>query len=357
MYNQFKLDKFLILKYVFISLLLILCVIIGTNLHANPQVALITASRYVGDREVAWRMKIAGERLGWKVIVDEDEGRNLKGQKFDWVICMLPKLKPIKIDCPNYLMVFHPFNYLNDKRMFNSISEKFDGYLLTIHDRETLRKGLKRKNKKFHHISFNPTVYNVPYKKLAAKDLVVMIPVWGNRLTDPKFCTLYQLLNKSGFAKFYGPKSNSNIDPQNYMGAIPFDGTSVIDVLQQHGVVLVFHSDIHNEESIPSARIFEAAASSTVIICDENPFVRKHFGDAVFYIDTTQSGKSIFNQIEKHMQTIAKDPEKALEMARKAHEIFSDKFTMEHQLLQLQEMHKEVLKDKGLVRLAIKLEA
>lgn len=243
-------------------------------------------------------------------------------------------------------MVFHPFNYLNEQRMFNPISEKFDGYLLTIHDRETLGKGLKQKNKKFHHISFNPTVYNTPYKKLALKNLAVMIPVWGNRLKDPKFCNLYQLLNQSGFAKFYGPKSNSNIDPKNYMGAIPFDGTSVIDVLQQQGIVLVFHSDIHNQESIPSARIFEAAAASAVIISDENPFVKKHFGDAVFYIDTSQSAEGIFNQIERHMQTIAQDPGKALEKASKAHKIFSEKFTMEHQLLQLQAMHREVLKNK-----------
>lgn len=325
--------------------LLITVVFLSTGLHASVQMGLITHSKYVGDREVAWRIKIAGERLGWTVFLDEDEGRNLKGQMLDWVICMLPKNNYCTVGCANYLMVFHPFNYLDEKRRFKSFYEKYDGYLLTINDRKSLRNGLKKKHKKFHHISFNPTVYNVPYQKLALNDLVVMIPVWGTRRRDPKFGELYRLLSQSGFAKFYGVRLDSNIDPQNYRGAIPFDGQSVIDILQQHGIVLVFHSEIHNQESIPSGRIFEAAAASAVIISDENPFVKNHFGDTVFYIDTSQSGESIFNQIQNHMQTIFQDPERAFAMAENAHQIFVEKFTMEDQLLQLQAMHKQVCKE------------
>lgn len=330
--------------------LLIALALFTTNLQATIRVGLVTSSGYVGDREVAWRIKIAGKKLGWKVYLDEKAGVELQQRKLDWVICMLPNHQLFQPSCPNYLMVFHPFNYLDSERKFNAHSSKYDGYLLTINDRKTLKAGLKEKNKEFHHVRFYPTIYSIPYKKLPLNNLVVMIPVWGNRLADPKFGELYQLLNQSGFAKFYGINKHKYVDPQNYMGSIPFDGVSVITALQQHGIVLVFHSDIHNQESIPSARIFEAAAASTVIISDENPFVKKHFGDSVFYIDTTQSGENIFKQIQGHISTITNNPKKALKMARKAHKIFEKEFTMEQQLLDLLDMHKEVVskrKDKS----------
>ena len=325
---------------------LLMTLAIGAEIQTSVQMGLITASNYVGDREVAWRIKIAGERLGWKVFLDEEEGIRLNYKQLDWVICMLHNNNISNTPCPNYLMVFHPFTFLNEKRRFKSFFHKYDGYLLTINDRETLEKGLKKKNKKFHHISFYPTIYNISYKKLPLNDLVVMIAVWGNRLNDPRFGTLYQLLSQSGFAKFYGRASHPNVDPQKYMGSIPFDGTSVIDVLQKHGIVLVLHSEVHNREAIPSGRIFEAAAASTVIISDENPFVKKHFGDSVFYIDSSGSGESMFQQIQAHINTIFKNPEKAFEMAEKAHQIFVDNFTLERQLLNLKSMHKKVLEHR-----------
>lgn len=307
------------------------------------QIGLVTASHYVGEREVAWRIQVAGERLGWNVVLDEEAGFRIKDQKLDWVICMLPKNAYFNPHCPNYLTVFHPFHYLNEQRRFKSFYEKYDGYLLTIPDRETLEKGLQEKKKEFHHVRFYPTVYAIPYQKVALNDLVVMIPVWGNRREDPKFVTLYTLLNQSGFTKFYGARPLAELDSQNYMGSIPFDGISVIKVLQQHGIALVIHSEIHNIEAIPSPRIFEAAAASTVIISDENPFVKKHFGDSVFYIDINTTGENIFNQIQAHIQTILKNPKRALRKAKKAHRIFIDNFTMEQQLLQLQAMHQKII--------------
>ena len=178
---------------------------------------------------------------------------------------MLPQNQFFNHSFPNYLMVFHPFSYLDEQRRFKPFYEKYDGYLLTINDRETLQSALELKNKEFHYIPFYPTVHNVPYQELTFNNLVIMIPVWSNRLTDPKFRNLYNLLSRTGFAKLYGVGKNNNIVPESYMGAIPFDGVSVIEILQKHGIVLVFHSNIHNEESIPSSRIFEAAAASTII--------------------------------------------------------------------------------------------
>jgi hypothetical protein len=313
------------------------------DLIASMNVGIITHSDFVGDREVAWRIKIAGEKLGWNVFLDENEGFHLNYHDLDCVICMLPfKKKPTNL-CPCYLVVFHPFNYLNDRREFNSECENYDGFLLTINDRESLKRGLNKIGKKFHNISFFPTVYSTPYKQLLLNNLVFSIPVWGNRSSNIKFKYLYELLGKSNFTKFYGIKPNRKIDLKNYIGSIPFDGSSVLNILQEHGIVFVFHSNIHNKECIPSGRIFEAAAASAVIISDQNAFVKKHFGDSVFYVDTDLSAKDIFNQIESHIDTVFQNPESALKMAKKAHEIFNEKFSMESQLIKLEKMHNNII--------------
>lgn len=313
------------------------------QLHSETCIGLATASNYVGDREVAWRIKIAGERLGWTVFLDEDNGKGLQSLDLDWVICMLPNNEFFHPSCPNYLMVFHPFWYLDEERRLLPFYERYQGYLLTINDRETIKNGLWLKGKEFEYVSFYPSVYSVPYREVPLNNLVTMIPVWSNRLTDKKFRSLYRLLSKTGSVKFYGVHKNEDIIDQGYMGAIPFDGVSVIDILQQHGIVLVLHSDIHNEEAIPSSRIFEATAASTVVISDENPFVKKIFGDTVFYIDTTQSAKKIYKQIQRHLQSIRRNPQRALAMAKAAHQIFIENFEMSDQLLRIDSMNRNII--------------
>lgn len=310
-------------------------------IQAEVCMGIVTASNYVGDRETAWRIKIAGENLGWTVFLDEDEGRTIHNKKLDFVICMLPNNNFFNPHCPNYQMIFHPYWYLDEQRRIVSFYEQYDGYLLTINDRESLAAGFN--NKKFHYIPFYPSVHGIPYRSLELNNLVTMIPVWGERLNDEKYRKLYRMLSQTGFVKFYGVHKNEHIIAQGYEGAIPFDGVSVIDILQKHGIVLVLHSEIHNQECIPTSRIFEAAAASTVIICDENPFVKQHFGDSVFYIDTTLAAEDIFDQIQAHLQTIALNPEKALEMAKRGHQIFTENFTMEEQLLRLEVLNQRVI--------------
>lgn len=329
--------------FIIISLLALL---FRSHLEANRSIGIVTSSTYVGDRETAWRIKIAAENLGWTAYLDEKCGKEIQHLELDWVICMLPKNNFSNPSCPNYLMVFHPHGFLDDDRTFLPFYEKYDGYLLTINDRETLADSLMLKNKKFHFVPFYPTVFEIPYQKISLNELVTMIPVWGNRRSEKRYKRLYSMLSQTGSVKFYGVHKNQHIIKEGYMGAIPFDGVSVISTLQKHGIVLVLHSNIHNENGIPSSRIFEAAAASTVIISDKNSFVKQHFGDAVFYIDASLSAEEMFNQIQAHLRTIKAYPEIALNMAKKAHDIFTEKFEMSHQLLKVEQMHNEIVSKK-----------
>lgn len=186
---------------------------------------------------------------------------------------------------------------------------------------------------------FYPTMQKVEYKRLELKNIATMTPIWGDRLNSEKYKTLYKLLSTSGRVKFYGLHRDKSVISEGYMGKLPFDGISVIQALQKHGIVLIIHSEKHFQFAIPSSRIFEAAAASAVVICDENPFVKKHFNDSVYYVDTSKTGEEIYAQIIQHIDHIALHPEAALSKAEQAHQIFIDKFLMTEQLLQLESLH------------------
>jgi len=111
---------------------------------------------------------------------------------------------------------------------------------------------------------------------------------------------------------------------------------------KKHGISLVFHSDVHNEKKIPSSRIFGGAAASTVIICDNNAFVKKYFGDTVFYIDTTLLAEEIYLQIKTYIDTIHNEPQKALAM-QKSPSNFCRPVSHGNQLKSIMTMHEEVI--------------
>jgi hypothetical protein len=316
--------------------------------HSNTRIGIISDVSYCGEREVALRIKIAAESLGWEVFVDEQRGRKVKKIRgLDWTICLLPNNKYYNKYCRNYVTLFHPFNYLNEQGKLDPFYERYDGYLLTIRSTESLKDLLSKKNRPFFSTPFYPTVHPVDYKLVVFNNLMTMIPVWGNRRTDDKFKQFYRMLSQGGFTQFYGVHENKDMIENGYMGSIPFDGTSVIETLQKHGIVLIFHSDIHNREAIPSSRIFEAAAASVAIISDTNEFVKNHFGDAVFYVDTSLSAEEIYQQVKRHVETIQQNPLMVLEMARKCHQIFNDRFLMTDQLMRIASMHNEVQKQRS----------
>jgi phosphoglycerol transferase len=116
--------------------------------------------------------------------------------------------------------------------------------------------------------------------------------------------------------------------------------------MKKAGVALVLHSGSHLRSHTITSRIFEAAAASCVIICDEHKFVKDNFGDSVLYIDVTKSPEEIFKQIDTHMQWILANPEKAIELARRSHKIFVDNFTLEKEVDKIKKFYDRIVAEK-----------
>lgn len=99
---------------------------------------------------------------------------------------------------------------------------------------------------------------------------------------------LLELLDRSGRFSFFGLREQSGTflweGFAHYKGELPFDGgESIIAESKRCGASLILSTEQHRKSGVVSTRIFQACAAGTVIICDENPFVREHFGDAVLY--------------------------------------------------------------------------
>ena len=299
-----------------------------------PYVGLYMGMNFRGEKEFCQRVKIASERLGWKT---EEYNASKSNEPFDWILSFVPGQEG-EARKKSYLMLFDPeHHYFNKSGHLSKSYYGFAGYLTTYENTQSLIRDLKGDSNRVYPRGWFATVQYVPYRQVEPKALFYFICHWGNRLKDQKYILLQNLLAEKPYARLYGSPNVGSRYGSAFQGTIPFDGESVIQKISDAGVCLVLHSDSHNKHKIPSGRIFEAASASAVIISDRNPFVVKTFKDTVLYVDEQLKGNELFRQIDNHMKWIQEHPEKALEMAKQAHEIFEKQFLLEEQLLGLYE--------------------
>ncbi len=152
----------------------------------------------------------------------------------------------------------------------------------------------------------------------------------------PRYEKLLSKLDNSGRLDIYGHETAFGISPwkkfKSYRGNIPFDGVSIIKKMHESGIVLALHSKSHNTEEFVSNRIFEAAAAGAIIIADDNKFIRRYFGDNVYYVDIYQSEEALEKSLNKVIEKIYSDPAAARLKAKNAQQIFLDKLALDRQV-------------------------
>lgn len=157
--------------------------------------------------------------------------------------------------------------------------------------------------------------------------------------TEPRHEGLFHQLDELGNVNFYGPSSNWQ-GYKSYKGSIPFDGFSLVEEAHKCGVVLALSSDFHYRAGAATNRVYEGCAAGAVIISDTNRFIKKHFGDSILYIDFDKDHpERMFRQIKQHLDWIRCNRDAALELARKAQNIFLERFTLEKQITAIVNNH------------------
>ena len=164
-------------------------------------------------------------------------------------------------------------------------------------------------------------------------------------------------MDAKSYMDIYGAKGAWSYLSNSYRGLLPFDGTSIVKALNRAGVGLCLHKDEHRETATPSLRIFEITASGAVAICQEHPFIREAFGDAVLYLDWSLDATGKVAQISEHMRWIAANPEAARQMSKKAYDIFAERYSLEVLLRNLIPYHEKLIAEKGFVAIRTKYSA
>lgn len=155
---------------------------------------------------------------------------------------------------------------------------------------------------------------------------------------------LFKALDDEHLTRIYGPEKFFDAVPwagfQTYAGSLPFDGLSTIKAINECGVSLVLSSNTHREAEAATNRLYESCAAGVVLICDDNPFVIRQFGDSVLYIqyDENNHMKNL-DQIKSHLKWIKENPKLALELAHRSQAIYVEKFHLDKILANLIKNH------------------
>ncbi|MBA3721543.1 MAG: glycosyltransferase family 1 protein [Parachlamydiaceae bacterium] len=368
------------MKKIIITTILLSAVIISTfflhekmNGAESPAIAPNPSKKYkmvvywagLGEYEWAKRLEKASHKLGWECIncysgdnmtdfekqfVDKPTQsieETIKQHKPDFII----SLKEDKIftkAVPNYLCITGVFkqyffpNPWDSKKVLD-----FAGVLYASQNANNLKAFVEGCGKVFYGMSWYPSCASTDYIQVVPKKLFYCGFQWDGKRNGEEYHKMFSLLDQCGYLNVYGPKESWQCAPNSTKGLLPFDGESISRAIREAGVTLVSHAQTHMELETPTSRIFEAASSCSVIISDKHPFIMREFGDSVLYIDGDKNGDDLFKQIDSHMKWILLHPKEAEIMARKAHTIFTEKFTLEKQLQNLAELHEKIMSQKA----------
>lgn len=241
-------------------------------------------------------------------------------------------------------MVTPPAYFAHDTQFINNIAS-YDAYLCSSeHIRRWLKDILYLTAKEHFIAPWFTSTHHVPYSppRLTAPRLLYA----GTNWDGPRYGALFERLDSEAYLDVYGPQAAWSHLKHSYKGSLPFDGVSILNALNNTGVGLCLHRTEHSDAATPSSRIFEIAASGAIAICQEHPFVRDVFQDAVLYLESTDDVPRLASQISEYMRWIAESPDDALKLSRRAYEIFSKNYTLEKLLSELTPRHQELVAAK-----------
>jgi hypothetical protein len=301
------------------------------------------AGQPVSETENSRKTRYAAATLGWEAIEVSSSSEICQFDP-DFVIALhfrTPKLTKY----PTYgSMVSPPAYFAHDDQFVKNILS-YDGYLSSSdYISNWLKDILYAAHKTYFIAPWYASCQSGPYRppQLAHPRLFYA----GTNWDGPRYKELFEQLDRQPFTDIYGPATSWEYIQHSYRGALPFDGSSILDALNKAGVGLCLHREEHCAARTPSSRIFEIAASGAVAICQEHPFIRDAFQDSVLYLEPTDDAVRLTRQISEYMQWIAQNPEDALKLSRCAYDIFAQNYALEKLLANLVPPHKELVQRK-----------
>ncbi|MEA2936125.1 MAG: hypothetical protein QOD74_2771 [Variibacter sp.] len=279
-------------------------------------------------------MAVAARRLGHELI-HVSNSTEILAAKLDFVIATASTQAKLT-DVPTFGAIHEPRTRFFETREYFENLLSYDGYFTISESIARFLKAICASHGRDDHIGF---YYNTPQQQLIAADIAGLVRSSRLRLCyfgtnwDPRAKPVFRELAKREFMRIYGPQQSwSYLNGTAYAGSVPFDGQSVQREYATFGAGLVVLSFNHLLDDVISNRIFEITSVGAAAICPETPWIKKHFGDAVYYYDGRSTLPTAVAGIESAIALIRENPQDAADRARRAREIFDTKFSAERVL-------------------------
>lgn len=304
------------------------------------------AGQEVAETEFSRRICLAAANLGWTA-VEVPSSSAINQLDPDFVIALTfrtPKLTKF----PTYGSMVNPPSYFSHDEQFVKNILSYDGYLSSSpHITSWLKDILYLTRKPYFTAPWFTSSHHVPYRPPQISEPRLFYS--GTNWDGPRYRQLLERLDAEPYFDVCGPRNAWLHLKHSYRGALPFDGVSILDALNKAGAGLCLHRKEHVEAATPSSRIFEIAASGAIAICQEHSFIRDIFRDSVLYLEATDDPERLASQISEYMRWIAGNRENALELSRRAYDIFAENYTLEKLLSGLASSHENLSSSKARV--------
>ena len=312
-------------------------VILGSSRNTKLRIAVLNSwpnLEYSAEREFIARLKLTCLNLGWECIevITSDDVLNANA---DCVI-VTHEFSPKLTEIPTIGLLWSPPDfYRHDASRIRSILS-YDGYLAgsdSVRDYLTDLLFSTGKDSPVSDWNFLPTAPRTEFRPPNLNDPSLFYA--GVHWDGDRHGKLINGLCGSLPVAFYGDPAKWSRFGKAYKGAIPFDGCTIFDRINEAGISLCLHREEHLKHNLSSMRIFESAAAGVVIITENSTFAKHHFGNSVLYVDQNADPQQKVIQIRAHYEWIRTHPTEALALAFKSHAIFNSHFTLDNLLNKL----------------------
>ncbi|MDR0340265.1 MAG: hypothetical protein LBH53_01735 [Puniceicoccales bacterium] len=302
--------------------------------EGSLRIVVLTARSWMGEASAAKRLLEEFGRRGHECcICREDTKQMLKQINPSFVLCLCPYFAPPE-GVPSALMLAQP--HKSSRVCTPEKILRYRNILYCMPDIAELQQSAAKKGKSLLGMQFFPSVGKTSFDASPKRHLFYGGVCHDSR-RGQRYGQLYRLLDETDYFDVYGSGVWKSRTPKSYRGFVAWDGGALLNTIRSAGVSLVLHGDNHLAGGTTTSRFFEAAAASNVIISDKHPFIIKHFGDSVLYVDQEATPEEMFRQIDDHMKWIRTNPEKAIELARESHRIFVENFSLENEVGRLED--------------------
>jgi hypothetical protein len=318
---------------------------VPTSMHKRFAVVKLWPELKTAEDECIARLKLAAEAIGVECVEIHSDGRLIENtseiisrDNVDFVL-HLHFDTPKNYDAFSFVALWNPIAFYHEWGYYRCSRN------LVTHDDfiscsssaadDHVRRMIRGKNThlspRFHLYHSTPSIVHAP--SLGDGKLFYAGINWdalrGGRSRHQE---MLRQLDTTDLLRIYGPTIFQGVKVwdgyRSYVKEVPFDGISMINEISKAGISLVLSSQAHKDSELMSNRLFESIAAGALVICDENPFAKKYFGDSLLYIDTRGSTEKTVEHILRHLEWAQENTEEALQKIEKAQQIFRDRFNL-----------------------------